>query len=1667
MIFTAPNDLVSTITTWDISLKQRNPLFEFKFARFSYRYKYDEGEYSAFAPFSELAFLPGPYDYSVDEAYNTGMTNRTREIILSGFIPIAGHRPTDVAEVDILYKETNTNNVYVIKNIKRGLDDEWELFTPQNLGENFAPNNSGENFIETQLDFKQGTINITAESINFVVASNQILRGFDNVPKRALAQEVSAGRIIYGNYTQGFDIPNPLSLKQVLISEPVQEDGSSPQKSVKSMRSYEWGVVFGDEFGRETPVSTSGISVGSEDNLSSVAGAMYVDKSLCNTKNSFELTTLYDSSILTGQVPPEGFDYIKYYVKETSNEYYNMVLDRWYFADSTNDIANTNRNVWLSFPSADRNKVDEETYLILKKKHGSDEAVTDEAARYKIIDISNEAPDFIKTEHRILGDRYMEPGNGFTGTGVWPNATSNPEQTPPSNLLTRDYMVFFTEAFGQLFGVDYNEGDYRYEGTKIKGILKARVIGVIRDSDYDNDAISATTPDASNIGKTLYSRWVTVVRYNFQGDYNQLFFFFEGKWGEDANMHARFLAAGFGDGDGNVPGLKYKMQFKEEVIVNKPEFDGRFFVKIQQDDILINQILLNDEENTYYSPAGEVSLAYVSSQQVNGGQQAGAPYTGSTSDESSTSWWYGNFTNPSPDYDSSDYTDGYGADNFTPWKDPTGYTGLEIIAQGDDDNPYNWLSFNADAVSGFDYEDNGYDNDNNPDTYPFPPANVEQGFATAFWNTETRGFWEDYDNTFGTQNNSVFFIDGARWWSGKIGDQGYLGSRPSELDAGEIPVGITSSTTPTAGHLGRICMATTGKNIAALQPEGQEFFQWMTSEGNYFKFPDDPEDNVYKIITVEIYQGDSGNQERRNYPSAPHYDMSNQDAPADYVFHNNNHSGQYAKRVGFRINFRKIDQATHTLTTDAINPDVYDPRSHMRHDGTTTIDIQMVTRITTGGTQSIFTTGGACWETEPKKEVELDIYYEASKAIPLRLKDNNVFNYIPINSEVEVYRQTPKGETLVNLDYDTLEDHKIEHVVIRPITNFFTGEQQMCPIIRIKATNQSNENVAVSSNINIGDFIKFKHSDGTITKSKIIGNFSKTFLPIFPDAIQNYFLDLFGPDVLADDFPSWQQNIDQFPGMPMEAVWVDNPVSFGGWTLQNPYEPGWPGALKLTFNSQGDAQIFEATFIPGSFMLMAIDDTLNFPPAIITNSAPTGYSANPLGLIVANEGDVLQWFTDNGLVNSTDGIQMKLVPLGEWYAIDPDVWKYPVRLPWFNCYSFGNGVESDRIRDDFNAPQIDNGVKVSTTANRYSEENVTNGLIYSGIYNPSTDVNDLNQFIMAEKITKELNPTYGSIQALKNRYDSLIAFTEDKVLRILSNKDAIFNADGNSQLVASNKVLGNATPYVGEYGISKNPESLASDQYRMYFVDKQRGAVLRLSRDGITPISNAGMRSYFRGALRPAISNIVGTYDIVNGEYNVTIDYDGNANSIADLTVSYNESSKGWVSFKSFIPNAGVSVSGKYITVIHGQAPTSDGTDDQVSQMTNRMLWEHYSNSANRNTFYGSFTSTNVQVPFNESSDMVKSFRTISYEGTQGRIVANSTDTSEFYNNTSSNGWSVPSIITDMDEGKVFEFIQKENKWYNKITGLELAGSLNVSDNSDDFEIQGLGIPTVVSDEYN
>lgn len=182
-------------------------------------------------------------------------------------------------------------------------------------------------------------------------------------------------------------------------------------------------------------------------------------------------------------------------------------------------------------------------------------------------------------------------------------------------------------------------------------------------------------------------------------------------------------------------------------------------------------------------------------------------------------------------------------------------------------------------------------------------------------------------------------------------------------------------------------------------------------------------------------------------------------------------------------------------------------------------------------------------------------------------------------------------------------------------------------------------------------------------------------------------------------------------------------------------------------------------------------------------------------------------------------------------------------------------VEESRIRGGYNNTEAGYGVRAYITEENDDEIVSSNSLTYSGIYNALTDFNETNVFSIGENITKSVDPTYGSIQRIYTNDGNLMVFQEDKVSRALIDKSAIYSAQGDATVTSSDLVIGQVTPYAGEYGISKNPESFAKKGYRVYFTDQSRGAVMRLSRDGITEISEYGMRDHFRDTFSPITSN--------------------------------------------------------------------------------------------------------------------------------------------------------------------------------------------------------------------
>ena len=211
-------------------------------------------------------------------------------------------------------------------------------------------------------------------------------------------------------------------------------------------------------------------------------------------------------------------------------------------------------------------------------------------------------------------------------------------------------------------------------------------------------------------------------------------------------------------------------------------------------------------------------------------------------------------------------------------------------------------------------------------------------------------------------------------------------------------------------------------------------------------------------------------------------------------------------------------------------------------------------------------------------------------------------------------------------------------------------------------------------------------------------------------------------------------------------------------------------------------------------------------------------------------------------------------------------------LDVFNSFAWGNAFESYKIKDLFNNTTMKMDTRPSSPIEEYKENYRISSVTYSGVFEQTTSVNALNEFNLTLANYKDLDDKYGKIKKLFSRDNNLLVFQEDKVLQVLFNKSVLYNADGTGNISQSTDVLGQEIPYAGEYGISDNPESFSVYGNKIWFTDSKRGAVMRLSQDGLTEISAYGMGDYFRDEfINTASSKVLGSYDPYFDQYVLTL----------------------------------------------------------------------------------------------------------------------------------------------------------------------------------------------------
>ena len=215
-----------------------------------------------------------------------------------------------------------------------------------------------------------------------------------------------------------------------------------------------------------------------------------------------------------------------------------------------------------------------------------------------------------------------------------------------------------------------------------------------------------------------------------------------------------------------------------------------------------------------------------------------------------------------------------------------------------------------------------------------------------------------------------------------------------------------------------------------------------------------------------------------------------------------------------------------------------------------------------------------------------------------------------------------------------------------------------------------------------------------------------------------------------------------------------------------------------------------------------------------------------------------------------------------------------VKTDFFNCFAFGNGVESYKIEDSIAGKELVLGNRATTTDSEvYGEERRSSDLTYSGVYNAESNINRLNEFNLGLLNFKPLEMSYGPIMKLFPRETDILTLQEDKISYVQVNKNVLSDAAGGGAITSVPEIVGQQIARVEEYGISHNPESFAQFGADKYFTDAKRGAVIQLKggltgADQLTVISMQGMRSWFRDLFNVSFqTQKLGGFDPYMNEY--------------------------------------------------------------------------------------------------------------------------------------------------------------------------------------------------------
>ena len=324
---------------------------EDKFVRFSYRFKFEDNEYSLMAPFSQPMFIPKQYSefgggqnpdfVDMDNAYKSTIVNwfenNIDNIVLRS--PMPYNKPQSMlssllaTEIDLLYKESDSLAVKVLDTVKF-VDLPINAFSVITYSDPVHGDGVNQYFYD---------YNYASNKPYKTLPTSQTTRVYDKVPIKALAQELIGNRVVYGNYVDKHSSPDSIPFSALISDKRPYNDNfiQYPYHNLKQNRTYQVGFVLSDRYGRQSDVILS-----SYDSVDGVNGSTVfapynsITEQINNpiidwlgTSLNVRIDSAIGQATTSGQpgiwnatTNPLGWYSYKVVVKQQEQEYYNVYL---------------------------------------------------------------------------------------------------------------------------------------------------------------------------------------------------------------------------------------------------------------------------------------------------------------------------------------------------------------------------------------------------------------------------------------------------------------------------------------------------------------------------------------------------------------------------------------------------------------------------------------------------------------------------------------------------------------------------------------------------------------------------------------------------------------------------------------------------------------------------------------------------------------------------------------------------------------------------------------------------------------------------------------------------------------------------------------------------------------------------------------------------------------------------------------------------------------------------------------------------------------------------------------------------------------------------------------------------------------------------------------------